>query len=252
VGGDLGDRYRGKLKSPNVKIAVDLVEKEIHDDSSKLHVEEDSNSKKARSIYVGQWDSIKEKMVWESMEKNKGLQGIDGAVMEGLHVGQGANTTVNLGPNKGAYVEEIGAVYGHMHEKSTSGNTSQLRWKRAGRIDKDVGKTDEIVGSYTKKPGHMGPKKVVHVETLGAVSGHMQDILGAENTTQLCWKRTARSLEDLSQIEDSITLTGKRRKESEQAENGSAGGKKNRHEVVASTEENMGMAVAVKQPRQVQ
>jgi hypothetical protein len=54
VGGDLGDRYRGKLKSPNVKIAVDLVEKEIHDDSSKLQVEEDSNSKKARSIYVGQ------------------------------------------------------------------------------------------------------------------------------------------------------------------------------------------------------
>jgi hypothetical protein len=73
VGGDLGDRYRGKLKSPNVKIAVDLVEKEIHDDSSKLHVEEDSNSKKARSIYVGQWDSIKEKMVWGHIPKNQAI-----------------------------------------------------------------------------------------------------------------------------------------------------------------------------------
>ncbi|KAE8055722.1 hypothetical protein FH972_012544 [Carpinus fangiana] len=162
------------------------MEKEIHDDSSKIHVEEDTKSQKARSIYVGQWDSIKEKMVWESMEKNKGRQGIDGAVMEGLHVGQVAKTTVNLGPNKGAYVDEDGAVYGHMHDKSISGNKSQLRWKRAGRIDKDVGKTDETVGQYTKKPGHMGPKKVVHVETLETVGGHMQDILGAENILPSC------------------------------------------------------------------
>jgi hypothetical protein len=108
------------------------------------------------------------------------------------------------------------------------------------------------VGQPTKKPGHMGPKKVVHVETLGAVSGHMQDITTAENTTQQCWKRNGKSHEVLSQIEDSITITGKRRKASEQAENGPAGGKKNKHEVEATTEENLGKAAAAKQPRQSQ
>jgi hypothetical protein len=70
----------------------------------------------------GQWDSIKEKMVWESMEKNKGLPGMDGAVMEGLHVGQAAKTSVLLGSKKGAHVDDEGAVFGHMHDKVILGN----------------------------------------------------------------------------------------------------------------------------------
>lgn len=39
------------------------MENKNHDDLSKIHIEEETNSQKARCIYVGQWDSIKEKMV---------------------------------------------------------------------------------------------------------------------------------------------------------------------------------------------
>jgi hypothetical protein len=180
------------------------------------------------------------------MEKNKGLPGMDGAVMEGLHVGQASETSVLLGSKKGAHVDDEEAIFGHMHDKVISGNNSKLRWKRADRTQDALHKTGEVVGQPTKKSGHTGPKKVVHVETLGAVSGHMQDITTAENTTQQCRKRNGKSHEVLSQIEHSITITGKRRKASAQAENGLVGGKKNKHEVEAATEENLGKAAAAK------
>jgi hypothetical protein len=53
VGGDSRDWYRGKLKSTRVKSGGDLMENKIHDDSPKNHAEEETNSQKARSIYVG-------------------------------------------------------------------------------------------------------------------------------------------------------------------------------------------------------
>ena len=104
------------------------------------------------------------------MEKNKGLQGVDGAVIEGLHVGQSSKTTIHIDLKKVAYVEENGAVYGHMHDKSNSGNNSLLHWKRANRIHEGLIQTEGVVGQSTKTPDRMG----VHMETLGAVVGHMQ------------------------------------------------------------------------------
>jgi hypothetical protein len=45
--------------------------------------------KKGKSVYVGQWDSIKEKMVWESMEKVGDVAGLGCNIREPDHVEKG-------------------------------------------------------------------------------------------------------------------------------------------------------------------
>ena len=85
-----GDLGRSNKKGVNIISSVksgDLMKNKSHEDTPKSSAKNETKSYKAMSIYVGQWDCIKEKMVWESMGKDIGLQGTEGVVTEGVHVG---------------------------------------------------------------------------------------------------------------------------------------------------------------------
>jgi hypothetical protein len=61
------------------------------------------SSKMEKSIYVGQWDSIKEKMIWQEREKGDEVAGIPKLVNSNSHVEEfftPAKPTNEEGPNK--------------------------------------------------------------------------------------------------------------------------------------------------------
>jgi hypothetical protein len=70
---------------------------------SQSTIKEKLSSKMEKSIYVGQWDSIKEKMIWQEREKGDEVAGIPKLVNSNSHVEEFftlAKPTNEEGPNK--------------------------------------------------------------------------------------------------------------------------------------------------------
>jgi hypothetical protein len=104
---------------------------------------------------VGQWDSIKEKMVWESMERGEVMQNLEGVVQGKLHVDQQSNTHVQRPKMLGDYVEENGVMHGSQFGKVAIEKFSNSSWKSAVRSPDSVGKEegDMILRGKRKKQG---------------------------------------------------------------------------------------------------
>jgi hypothetical protein len=118
MGGDIGGKNKERLKKSSVKSGV-LTSNTSHEDTPNSYAEKKTNSHKAKSIYVGQWDSIKEKMVWESMEKDTGQHGTKGVVIGGGHVGQLSKKLGHVDHTARVHVETMGAETVHGPEANT-------------------------------------------------------------------------------------------------------------------------------------
>jgi hypothetical protein len=95
--------------------------------------EGENNSPKSRNVYVGQWDSIKEKMVWAFMEGDGNLLSAEGAVQESHHVEQQKHELAASANEKQIYVEAKGTLHGLEKYTPSPLDPAQASWKRCYR-----------------------------------------------------------------------------------------------------------------------
>jgi hypothetical protein len=80
---------------------------------SVINAEEERSTQKAKNVYVGQWDSIKEKMVWAYMEGDGETLHGKSLVKGSLHVAQKQNFVELNGKEEGHDVEGGTAMHGN-------------------------------------------------------------------------------------------------------------------------------------------
>jgi hypothetical protein len=98
---------------------------------SGFNAEEKKNFPKAKNVYLGQWDSIKEKMVWAFMEGDEDMQHDGNAGRGNLHVVQQKQNMANNGKEKGHYVEREEALHGPRMSPLLATAPIQTSWKRS-------------------------------------------------------------------------------------------------------------------------
>ena len=109
-------KERNKLKIGE-NHGKDVMENICTAEGSPFVINGENGSNKARNIYVGQWDSIKERMVWESMDRDGGLHGLDGLATWSLHVEKLKRTPADIVQEKGVNVDATCAMHEQLHDK---------------------------------------------------------------------------------------------------------------------------------------
>jgi hypothetical protein len=134
--GEGGKENNGQFlsKESSIQVFPRITEGESEDSNgqdSGFNVVEKNNSPKTKNVYIGQWDSIKEKMVWAFMEGDEEKQH-DGTAGRGrLHVVQQKQNMAINEKEEGVYVEGEEAMHGPMKSPLLATAPTQTSWKRS-------------------------------------------------------------------------------------------------------------------------